>query len=825
MGNDLVIFRADVADANGQFDGSFETIVYNHALATVMITDGAGKSTVFRDVHTPQQSDTPHLDWMKLDVDGDGTADPFAIVRPQADSAPVVYAHVSRTDLKRGSDINGDGIRDAAMPLNNALRNTLAGRMVGQTAPEPASGMAVVLGTGTAPVGPALKQMQDRPGSLLLAGHAKAYLGDWGIDLSARDLEVKAGDDFNLHANGKWLERTVIPATRSSVDSFSEINERNIAQVQNILTDAVKNPGAPGSDAQKIADYYKAYVDTAAIEARGLAPFQADLDYINSLTTPTDIARAMGEAGRRGWDGPMSYGVGTDSANSSRRVTYVGFSGLGMGSRDYYLEEGADKDALRADYVTYMENMLRMTGHANPRKAAEDVMAFETEIARLTWKEEDQRDPTKTYNPVTLAELKTLSPDFDWDTMLNAAGVGGQDKYVAGEKKDFAAMTALMAKTSAEVWRPYLTLSYLNEHRATLPQALRDERFDFYGRKLYGQLEPLPREKAVTYAIESGLGEEVGRIYVDRHFPAASKQQLQEMVDNLITQFERRLEGQTDLLASTKQAGLDKVRAFTTNIGYPDKWRGTEGLVIKADDAAGNLQRIRQFNYDRTVAELNDPVDKSRWSMTPQTVNAYYSRVFNEIVFPAGILQPPFFDAKADPAVNYGAIGGIIGHEISHGFDNGGSRYDANGNLRDWWAPEDRALFDKRVTGIVGQYNQYQAFGNLYVNGQLTAGENIADLVGLTIAHDAYKASLGGKPAPVLNGLTGDQRFFLSWAQAYQERMRESALENQIRTDPHAPGQFRIKGIVPNIDAWYEAFGIQPGDAMYIAPEDRIRIW
>ncbi len=658
------------------------------------------------------------------------------------------------------------------------------------------------------------------------AAHAKGkpQLGTWGVDLSSKNKIVKPGADFFTHMNGRWIETVKIPDDRSSWGAFVALDELSENRVKAIIADAAAGK-LDSASAQKIGDLYSTYMDTRTIEDLGLAPFQADLARIGWINTPAELAAAFGQTGVMKWNAPIGGGIWPDFKNPDVYAIFLGQGGLGMPNRDYYLKDGQRYDETRAAYLTYIETALRGVGYAQPVDAAKAIMALERKIAEIHWPPEDQRDPVATYNPMTLAELQSFAPGLDWAAMLTAAGVADQKQFVVGEKSAFPKLAALVSETPLDVWKAYLTFHYVNGHADVMPKAFDDARFAFYGKAVSGQPKQRERWKRAVDAVEGGVGEAVGQIYVARHFPPAAKAKIDDLIGNLMLAFGDRIQTLEWMGPETRKQAMVKLSSFTPKIAYPEQWRDYSGLEIKAGDAAGNAKRVAAFEKAYDLQRLKHPVDKKEWLMTPQTVNAYYNPSANEIVFPAAILQPPFFDPYADAAVNYGGIGAVIGHEISHGFDDQGAQFDAKGALRDWWTAEDKAAFKARTDALVKQYAGYMPIKDVHINGELTLGENIADLAGLSVAYHAYQRSLGGKPAPVIDGLTGDQRFFMGWAQVWRAKYREDALRQRLLTDPHSPPMYRVNGIVRNIDPWYGAFEVKDSDPLFLDPKQRVRLW
>ncbi len=655
------------------------------------------------------------------------------------------------------------------------------------------------------------------------SGPSGARIGAWGIDLAGADGAVKPGADFYKHANGQWMATTSIPADRTAWGTAWVLGAEAERDVRAII-ESLKPDAPSGSAAQKVGDFYRAYLDVEAIERAGLAPARAGLDAIAAARTHEDVARLLGRPDL-GLNSPINPYVSIDEKNPDRYIVVVTQGGLGLPDREYYLKDEEPYKEIRAKYVTHIGRLLALAGQQGSAKQAKAVLAAETAIAKLHWPIEKRRERDLTYNLRTRDQLQDMSKDFPWTAMLTAAGLQNEREFVVSELDAIDALGDAFTQTPVSTWRSYMAYNYLVGVGANLPKAVDDERFDFYGRTLNGQPQQRDRWKRAVAAVDDSLGEAVGQLYVERHFPPESKAQMLELVENLRRAYAQRIRGLPWMSEDTKKVALEKLQTFRPKIGYPDKWRDYSALDVRAGDAFGNATRARAFEWQRQVNRLGKPTDRDEWEMTPQTVNAYYNPTFNEIVFPAAILQPPYFDPNADPAVNYGAIGGVIGHEMGHGFDDQGAKSDARGVLRTWWVASDEAAFKKLTDKLAAQYDGYEALPGLKLNGRLTLGENIGDVGGLTVAYEAYKLSLDGRQAPVLDGLSGDQRFFLSWAQGWRTMMRDARLRNQVMSDPHSPAPFRVNGVVRNMDAWYTAFDVKAGDALYLAPEERVRIW
>lgn len=654
--------------------------------------------------------------------------------------------------------------------------------------------------------------------------------GTWGVDLTAMDKSVKPGDNFFLYVNGNWLKTAVIPPDRSSAGSFQDLQILSENRMKSILADLDAKPYATlDPEQKKIRDLYDAFEDTAQIEARGLDPLRKDLDYIAHLKTHADVARAMGNI-------PLStlsifsVGVQVDRKNSNAYAIGIGQSGLGLPDREYYLKDDKALAATRDAYKTYLADMLSLAGIKDASARAAKVFDLETNIAKVSWARADRRNADKVYNPMTFPELEKLAPDFPWGANFKEAGLPttsptGPRRVIVAEKSAFPALAKIFKKTPVPVWRDYLTVHLLHEFAPYLPKRFDDRDFAFYGTVLTGRTQQLDRPTRGAHLVDGEVGEALGKLYTARYFPPEAKAKAEALVANLLKVYEADIKTLTWMSEATREKALEKIRAFTPHIGYPEKWRDYSSLMIDRGDLVGDIERGNIFDWNRHASRLDEPVDKNEWVMTPPTINAYYRPDFNAIFFPAGILQPPFFDPNADDAVNYGGIGVVIGHEISHGFDDQGSKYNGEGQLANWWTPDDRIAFDKRTTQVADQFDTYEPLPGLRVIGRNTLGENIADLAGLNMSLKAYRLSLGGKDAPVLDGFTGDQRYFLSFGQIWRAKYRDSALRQLVLSNPHSPPEFRVIGPTRNTDAWYTAFDVKPGDKYYLPPDQRVHLW
>jgi putative endopeptidase len=649
-----------------------------------------------------------------------------------------------------------------------------------------------------------------------------------GIAVEYIEPSVRVQDDFFTHLNGKWLKSTEIPADKSSWGTFVKLDDDIRPQLRAIIEDAAKSPHrAAGSDAQRIGDFYASYMDEQKADALGLAPLNAELARIAAMKDKAELPAMMAHLGQLGVRVPFDFSVHQDARDSTRYAADISQGGLGLPDRDYYLKADDAKlaDAL-AKYQLHIEKMMTLAGDKTAAADASAIVAFETELARVQWTKVENRDPVKTYNKVELAKMAEVAPGYDWKSYLDSAGISAKVGYVVVSQPSYLkGFAELSNKTSLDTWKAYLQMHLISAYGSFLSKPFVDERFAFYGTVLSGAPAMPPRWKRAVGTVETAMGESLGKLYVEKHFPAERKARMEVLVKNLLAAYKQSIDTLDWMSPATKKEAQAKLAKITTKIGYPNKWKDYSALVVARDDLVGNVMRSRVVESNRELNKLGKPIDREEWGMTPQTINAYYNPEMNEIVFPASILQPPFFDANADDAVNYGAIGGAIGHEISHGFDDQGSQYDGDGNLRDWWTPADHKNFADKTKMLVAQYSGYSPLPGYHVNGELTLGENIGDNSGVAIAYKAYKLSLKGKKAPVIDGLTGDQRFYMGFGQVWRTKMREPQQIVQVKTDPHSPGQFRANGTMMNQPGFYQAFGVKPGDKMYLAPKDRVIIW
>ena len=649
-----------------------------------------------------------------------------------------------------------------------------------------------------------------------------AVIGTWGFDPATMDRTTSPGKDFNRFASGGWIDATTIPADRASWSPWNVLFDESQEQLKAIIEDSAAHPTS-SPEAQRVGDFYASYMNEARIEALGAQPLQPELTAIRALKTRTDVARYMGTTFGKPGMSLFSMDVFEDLKDPNTNSAYIGQAGLGLPNRDYYLEASfAEK---KTAYQAYIAQMLTMVGWAEPEKAAADIVALETRIAEKSWTTTEQRQIDKVYNPMTLAEIIAASPGFDWAAWAEGAGLPAAAHTVVSENTAVPELAKILAATDISTLQAYQAFHLVDQAAPSLSKAFVDARFAFRGTTMNGTTAQRPRWNRAVAAVDGSLGEALGKEYVHRHFPASSKAAMETLVGNLraaMTERIKRLEWMSD---ATKTQALYKMSKFGVKVGYPDEWRSYDGLTIKADDLYGNVERSGAFEWAFQLSKLTKPVNPLEWGMTPQTINAYYNPPRNEIVFPAAILPAPFFDPNADPAVNYGGIGAVIGHEITHGFDDQGRKVDGDGVLRDWWTPADAEAFDARAKVFGAEYDATFPLPGMAVNGGMTMGENIADLGGLLMALDAYHLSLGGREAPVIDGFTGDQRVFLGWAQVWRAKQRDAALQQQLATDPHSPASVRATVPVKNIEAWYAAFGVKPGDEQYIAPAARAVIW
>jgi putative endopeptidase len=647
-----------------------------------------------------------------------------------------------------------------------------------------------------------------------------------GIALKNMDTVVKPGDNFDAYVNGMWIKNNKIPADKASFGNFDILQDKAEENVKTIIEASAKGDFADGSNEQKIGDFYASFMDIKTRDAKGISPIVGKLKAIDAIKDYNELAAYFGKANQTGVSIPFSVAVLEDFKDPTKYMLFTWQNGIGLPEREYYLLTDAKSQEIRKKYVAHMTKMLELCSIPNAADAAVKIMALETTIATHQMKKEDTRNIPGLYNKYAIADLNKLMPSFDWTSMLKNANIPATEKNIVVAQVDYMkSLDALIKNTPIDTWKIYLKWSLIDNSASSLSSALDKQNFEFFGKVITGTTEQRELWRRAVNSVNGNLGEIVGEVYVKNYFKPEAKERMEKLVKNLLKAYEQSINELTWMTPETKKEALKKLSKFMLKIGYPDKWRDYSSLKIVKGDLYGNLERSTEFEYNRQLQKLGKPVDRTEWGMTPQTVNAYYNPSLNEIVFPAAILQPPFFDMNADDAVNYGAIGAVIGHEIGHGFDDQGSGFDGAGVMRDWWSTNDKQAFKQRTGALVSQYSAFKAFPDLSVNGAFTLGENIGDLGGLTIAVKAYKMSLNGKEAPKMDGYTGLQRLFIGFAQAFQEKQRPEALRSQIASDPHSPAHFRVNGTVRNVPEFYEAFNVKPGDSLYISPEKRVKIW
>ncbi|THD64712.1 M13-type metalloendopeptidase [Phenylobacterium sp.] len=681
-------------------------------------------------------------------------------------------------------------------------------RTTGQKTVPQKTAAAALHGTGEAPV-PA-------------ADLADPKYGTWGFDVSGMDTAIKPGDDFFGYANGKWAARTEIPADRTRFGNFDKLSVLSENRVHEIAIEAAAGK-LKDKDGAKIGAAYAAFMNEALANKLGAQPIQPELGKLKAVTTKAQLTGLMAKANATGFTTVFPVGIGADAKSPNKYAVHAANGGLGLPDRDYYLQASfAEK---KAKYQAYVQQLLTLSGWPKPAENAKAVVDFETKLAEASWTRVERRDRDKTYNPMSPAELDTLAPGIGWTKYLADADLPGVQRVIVSTNTAFPKVAKIYADTPLDTLKAWEAFHVADGAAPYLSRAFVDASYEFRSKELAGQPEQQPRWKRAVAFTNGVIGESVGRVYVARYFPPAAKAKMDALVGDIQTALHARIEKLPWMGDATRAKALEKLSKFTVKIGYPNKWRDYSKLVLTPTDLYGDVQRSGAFEWHREVARLNGPVDKAEWGMTPQTVNAYYNSSNNEIVFPAAILAPPFFDPDADPAINYGAIGGVIGHETSHGFDDQGRKSNGDGVLTDWWTPDDATKFKAQTDRLDAQYSAFSPLPGEHVIGQLTMGENIGDMGGLSLALDAYHASLHGKPAPVIDGLTGDQRVFLGWAQVWREKIRDETLRQRLHTDPHSPALYRVNGTIRNIDGWYSAFDVKPGDKLYVAPDQRVRIW
>ncbi len=668
------------------------------------------------------------------------------------------------------------------------------------------------------------KTDEQQPKIATAAVTKKAELGSFGVDLTARNEAVKPGDDFFMYASGTWYDNYVMPADKTRYGAFSGLAERSEDDVKAIIEEIAARKDL-NAEEKLVADFYNAYMDTETLNKLGVAPIKPLLSEISDIASTDDLAEMFGKSWLTGNKAPFGGGMWFNRLDPNKYEMSLGAGGLGLPDRSYYLEDAERFVKTRAAYVAHIADMLEFAGTENTAERAQAILDLETKIAQGHWPREKRRNRDLTLNQVERADLSTAYPGFNWDLYFAQTGYKVPQLNVS-QPEPIKAMIELINQEDIAVWKDYLTYHAISGNAGLLSEEVFNTNFAFFGKELNGQQEPRPRWKRAISEMSgtSSLGFAIGKIYVARYFPESSKQQMSELVENLRTALGERIDNLEWMGDATKVNARAKLAAFVPKIGYPDVWQSYDGLSITKNDLIGNVKNMREFFHAESVEKELQKTDRNRWGMTPQRVNAYYNSSFNEIVFPAAILQPPFFDPNADPAVNYGGIGAVIGHEMGHGFDDQGSKSDENGVQRNWWTDADRAAFDKKADQLAAQYSKYEPIEGNFVNGRNSLGENIGDVGGLSMAYHAYKLSLNGKEAPVIDGVTGDQRFFLAWAQVWKEKRTEQSMLNQLRGGTHAPGRFRAQA-PRNHDAWYKAFDVKPGDELYLPEDERVRIW
>lgn len=646
-----------------------------------------------------------------------------------------------------------------------------------------------------------------------------------GIFLENMDLSVSPGDDFFHYVNGEFLKNNEIPADRASYGSFARLADEAQEDVIAIIRESAEGNFAQGTDEQKVGDMYTSFMDVETRNALGMTPIKDDLAKVAAISSHDELASYFGYANRYGVSTPISFFQYADFKSPEEYGLYLWQSGIGLPDREYYFKEGEASESIRTAYKAHLEKMFTLAGYDQAAKKAATVYAIEERIAGLHMKKEDTRNWAANYQAVSIDELKAMMPSFNWDNYLTATEFKTPEALIIMQKDFLSGVDAVIAETSVDDWKTFLTWSVINTTASQLTETFDQANFEFYSQVLYGVEEQRPMWRRATGVLNTTLGEVIGKVYVKRHFPPEAKERMVELVDNLLKAYESSIQELDWMTDETRVQALDKLSKFTVKIGYPDVWKDYSSLNIDPKDYVGNRRAAADWSYQQELNKQGKPVDKTEWGMTPQTVNAYYNPPANEIVFPAAILQPPFFDLNADDAVNYGGIGAVIGHEIGHGFDDSGSTFDGDGVLRNWWTEEDLAEFKVRTGALVEQYNQFEALPGVFVNGEFTLGENIGDLGGISIGLKAYQMSLNGEEAPEIDGFTGVQRVFLGYGQVWANQYRDEALRSRIETDPHSPSQFRANGAVRNVPEWYEAFNVTPESALYLPAEERVKIW
>ena len=647
-----------------------------------------------------------------------------------------------------------------------------------------------------------------------------------GIDKANISQTLSPGSDFYEYVNEGWLKKTEIPPDRSNYGAFSVLEDETLAAVRAIIDEAAADTNAEaGSDRQKVGDFYRSYTDLKRRNELGIEPIKPLLAEVAAIQDKQQIMPTAASLYRRGVGGVLSTYVEPDARRSDQYALYLSQSGISLPDRDYYLKDDARYREVQTALRAYVRDMLSAIGIEDSEKKAQQIYDLETELARVQWTNVANRDPVTTYNKMTHEDLARKVPHLQWPGFVSGAGFEKENSVIVRQVSFLEGVNKLIDSVPLETWKAYFAYQVIDSYAPILSEELEKRHFDFHETAISGVAEQKPLWRRGVEATNRVVGEMVGKLYVEKHFSPAAKARMLELVDNLKVAAASRIDQLEWMSAATKRQAREKLSKFSTKIGYPDKWKDYSKLTIKEGDIVGNYMRASQFEIGRDIDKLGSPIDRTEWHMTPQTINAYYNPLMNEIVFPAAILQPPFFNMQADDAVNYGGIGAVIGHELSHGFDDKGSQYDGDGNLRNWWSEADRTEFERRAAALVKQYNNYKPFEDMNVNGELTLGENIGDLGGLNFAYTAYQTSLDGKPAPEIDGLTGDQRFFLGWGQVWRRLYREPELRRRLLGDPHSPSRYRVNGIVSNMEAFYKAFNVKPDEAMFIPSENRVRIW
>jgi predicted metalloendopeptidase len=646
-----------------------------------------------------------------------------------------------------------------------------------------------------------------------------------GVELANFDKSVRPQDDFYRYVNGNWLKTAKIPADRAEYGSFIKLDEDSQARLRTIIEESSAKPQkAAGSDEQKVGDLYASFMNEKKLEELSLKPLEGELARIDAVQNNDQLASLFAHFGLINVNTPLGAYVNQDDKDPNQYIVNFFQSGLGLPDRDFYLVDDPKFKEIRQKYLVHVEKMLTLAGDKSAAAEAKQIMDLETALAKKYWTRVESRDADKVYNKYEIAKLKNITPAFNWDIFLKDSGITSPAVIVA-QPSAFTGFGEQLQKTPLPVWKTYLKWHLISSYAQYLSKPFVDQDFDFYGKTLQGIEEQRPRWKRGVEAEQSAVGEVLGKIYVAKYFPPEAKARMEGLVKNLLKAYEQSIQSLDWMSDDTKKQALDKLAKFTPKIGYPNKWRDYSALSISADDLVGNMIRAAEFESHYQIGKLGKPIDRGEWQMTPQTVNAYYNPNMNEIVFPAAILQPPFFNMDADDAINYGGIGAVIGHEIGHGFDDQGSKYDGTGALKSWWTAEDRKKFEARTKALIDQYNQYEPIKGYKVNGALTIGENIGDLGGASIAYKAYQIALNGQPGPAMDGFSGDQRFFIGFAQVWSSMRRDELALERIKTDPHSPPEFRLKGVVVNVPQFYTAFDVKAGDAMFLAPEKRVKIW